>query len=104
MVSEIVWSKQAEEQFTEILLYFHFKDEDGYAFRLLEKITHTTGLLLTHPYLGFIDPWLISSSKRYRSLIEGHYKITYYIENDRIWIAAIFDTRQSPEKWIEQFK
>lgn len=104
MVKEIQWSKHAEESFTEILLYYHDEGNNSYAFLLLQRITHATELLITNPYLGFIEPSLLQLNKEYRSLIEGHYKIIYSVEYDCIRIYQIFDTRQSPDKLMDLFR
>ena len=34
----------------------------------------------------------------YRRIVSGNYKILYRVENDKIIIFAIFDTRQNPNK------
>uniref|UniRef100_UPI0040270BB3 type II toxin-antitoxin system RelE/ParE family toxin n=1 Tax=Parabacteroides distasonis TaxID=823 RepID=UPI0040270BB3 len=87
-----------------MLLYYHDEGNNSYAFLLLQRITHATELLITNPYLGFIEPSLLQLNKEYRSLIEGHYKIIYSAEYDCIRIYQIFDTRQSPDKLMDLFR
>lgn len=98
MVKEIRWSAKAEQQLTNILLYYHYETGNKFALRLLDKIMHITELLLTNPKLGFVEPRLQIFSREYRSVIEGYYKIIYQEKTDYIKIIAIFDCRQNPDK------
>ena len=37
------------------------------------------------------------SEKEYRRIVESHFKIIYYLENDTIFITDLFDSRQDPK-------
>lgn len=54
--------------------------------------------LALNPYIGQKEEYLDHLGKEYRRLIEGHFKIIYLIEGERIYITDFFDTRQDPEK------
>lgn len=59
--------------------------------------------LSSNPYLGKGEELLCTKGKVFRSLVEGHYKIIYYIEFDTIIILAFFDCRQDPLKLSNDF-
>lgn len=83
-----VWSALAEDQLNQILDY----QPEVFAELLFETLFDTTNRLATFPYLGM----LVEENPLYRVLIEGRYKIVYSVEEERIRIVFLFDTRQSP--------
>jgi plasmid stabilization system protein ParE len=54
--------------------------------------------LLKNPYQGERETRLQYLNKEHRRLIEGYFKIIYFILNDSIYITDIFDSRQDPDK------
>ncbi len=66
--------------------------------RIAEDIDIKTQKLVANPYLGQVEEHISNPSKNYRRLIEGHYKIIYYISGETIYITDIFDSRQDPLK------
>ncbi len=56
--------------------------------------------LRANPYLGQIEFTLEELGQGHRYLVEGHYKIIYFIDtaNQLVVITNIFDTRQDPSK------
>jgi len=63
-----------------------------------EEIKLKARQLIKNPYLGQKELLLEHLNKDYRRLIEGHFKIVYFLEKDIIYITDIFDARQDPEK------
>jgi len=62
---------------------------------ILDEADH----LLLFPYIAPLEPLLSEFAEGYRSLIiRNIYKLVYYTDNETIFIAAVFDCRQSPEK------
>jgi Plasmid stabilization system protein len=67
-----------------ITLYNHFLDE-------IERLENFS-------QIAAIEPLLINKPQTFRSLVvHRNYKVIYYIEKETIYIAAIWDCRQSPE-------
>jgi len=54
--------------------------------------------------LGRLDPRL-SEEFEYRFLLEGRYRIYYEVddENELVLISYLFDTRQHPDKLLQNF-
>ena len=63
----------------------------------LELIASITNLE-TYPYMGQVEEHLASFDLGHRYLVNGHYKIIYRIEKERIYITDFFDSRQDPSK------
>lgn len=56
-------------------------------------------MLRRSPYIGQIDPLFEGRAKTYRSVIvNGLNKMVYYIEDDTLHIAALWDTCMEPEE------
>ena len=77
------WTAKAKEDLKEITKYYK---------------KHYADLLADNPLLGFYEQALSSEPQGFRSLVHEHYKIIYFIEDDIIYISAIFDCRQNPDK------
>lgn len=100
----VEWTSLAKEQVTRILDYCVLYCASGVAGRLAEKFNRNTFLLEQNPYLGSVEQLLHHKKKEYRCLIEGYYKMIYYIENDIVYIAALWDCRQEPCKLTKRIK
>jgi hypothetical protein len=51
--------------------------------------------------MGKREELLLDHPKGFRYLVEGNYKILYWISENEINIASIFDCRQNPVKISE---
>lgn len=49
------------------------------------------------PHQGQKELMLLPRKKLYRRLIYRFFKIVYYVEDDFVYVIAIFDTRQDPK-------
>ena len=68
------------------------------AMSIILQIQRTAQRLTDQPYLGKIEPALINEPESFRSIIEGNYKIVYWVDRNTIHIVTVFDTRQAPDK------
>ena len=56
-----------------------------------------------NPLMGQIEELLDEYAEGYRRVVEGDYKIIYWIASESIIVESIFDCRQNPVK-IGKFK
>jgi plasmid stabilization system protein ParE len=63
---------------------------------IITKLLNKTDSLGKNPFLGQKEEYLEHLDKDHRRLIEGHFKIIYRIEDDKIYVTDFFDTRQDP--------
>lgn len=90
----------ARKQLEMIYNYCHKKWNISVADNSIEKIGHILNLLTQHPHLGHPDPDISNRYANLRSIVEGHHKIIYFVDEEKqcIVVVNIFDTRQNPDK------
>jgi plasmid stabilization system protein ParE len=98
MALKIFWTDSARFQLEEIFKYYRDVSGLRIAQKLKNKIFDRTWQLAKFPESGPLEPLLSSRKLDYRYLVEGNYKIIYWIDNQNIIIAAVFDCRQNPTK------
>ena len=94
----VFWTDTAIEQLEDIFDYYKYKANIGIARSLVMKIIDRTIQLETQPKSGQIEELLEERKNEYRYIVEGNYKIIYWIEDRYVKIASIFDSRQNPKK------
>jgi plasmid stabilization system protein ParE len=99
MDCKIVWSSTARNDLKKIYTYYFGKSQIA-ANTIVSDINLHTKLLSQHPYLAAVELLFDDFPKAYRSLVisKSNYKVLYYVENDTIHIARVWDCRQNPEK------
>jgi len=95
---KVFWTQTALNNLEDIFEYHKLKASVNIARKLVKKIVATTILLQKSPKIGRREELLKDRKYEYRFIIVGNYKIIYWIEDNYVKIAAIFDTRQNPEK------
>ena len=83
------WTAKAQKDLKEIAKYYNSK---------VRSIVKDAKLLAAQPFLGFREPLLEHKAEGFRSLISGNYKIVYFIKDEIVIIATLFDCRQDPDK------
>jgi len=88
----------AEEHLDDIYNHIAEKSEQA-AIKLYNDFLDEIEILQNFPQIAAVEPLLINEPQNFRALVVRHnYKVIYYIEKDTIYIAAIWDCRQSPER------
>jgi plasmid stabilization system protein ParE len=95
---KIFWTKFALSSLSEIFRYY--KDNVSYtvANNIRNGVLSSTNQLTKHPTSGQIEEFLSEMEKGHRYIIRGNYKIIYKIQNHKLYITDVFDTRQNPEE------
>jgi hypothetical protein len=65
---------------------------------LIDQLFLKIDRLPENPFLGQIEPTLISYKKDHRRIVLGNIKIIYRVDQEVIYITDIFDSRQNPSK------
>jgi len=94
----VVWSDNAIEELRSIYDYLYFNVSKKVADKFSNAIVDKTILLEQTPRVGQKEEMLAHLNKEIRYLIEGNYKIVYWIDEDIISIATVFDCRMNPKK------
>ena len=98
MEVKIEWSELSTKQLNDIFDYYSLKVSPRIAKKIVNKIVDRVEILLKNPLSGPKEELLSEMSEDFRYLVESNYKIIYWIENEIITIASVFDCRQNPEK------
>lgn len=95
---KIFWTETAINQLKDIFDYYNENASIKIARKVTKKIIERTIQLEKNPNSRQTEPLLKKRKSNYRYLVEGNYKIIYWIEKNFIKIATVFDCRQNPEK------
>ncbi len=95
---KIVWSINATKQLKKIFLYYKDKVSETIAKKIINGIVRKVSILNNNPLIGSKEEMLNHLKHDFRYLLEGNYKIIYFLRNDIITIASAFDCRQNPNK------
>jgi plasmid stabilization system protein ParE len=99
MVFTVKWSEDASAALDEIAEYLTEVAGEQTAAKIVNGIVRRVRILATQPTIGQHE-WPFDDSPYYdfRRLLEGNYKIVYFIDEPNVIISTIFDTRQNPAK------
>ena len=89
------WTEQAIKQLKEISIITRCFSVD-IAQKRVQPIIEQVKRLAFYPLLGKKEEAYMGMKYPFRSLIEGDYKIVYYLKEDYLYVVAIFDCRQDP--------
>ena len=93
MACEIHWLRRASNELDDIFQFYSEFASPLVAQRRIGKIVHAVGNLRTMPFLGMQDEEF-TDIRAYRYLIVLTYKVYYFVENNNVYIASIWDCRQ----------
>ncbi len=90
----IEWSRNAEIQLQEMLVYFAKRNRSNqYSRKLYKHFKSELQLVAINPEIG-----IKTKLKNIRGLVVNVYILFYEIFEDRIVILKVWDCRQSPDK------
>ena len=98
MEIKVFWTETALNNLEDIFEYYKYKASVRVAMKLVKGLVKSTLKLQESPQIGRKEELLSDRKFEYRFLVVGNYKIIYWIENNYIKIATVFDCRQNPEK------
>jgi toxin ParE1/3/4 len=83
---EVYWTDTAISHLDSIYSYIA-RDSQQYALRTVDRITQRSILISEHPFSGRMVPEI--SIPQIREVIEGPYRIVYYIKSEQIDVLAV---------------
>jgi len=102
----IQWTQRAENQLDDIFDFIKVENEMA-AIRIYNQILDEVEVLTKFPNIAPVEPLLEDEPITYRSLlVNRRYKIVYFVNDELIYIVAVFDCHQNPnklKKHIENF-
>ena len=101
MEVRIFWTEFAINQLDQIFDFYKYKASIDVARKIVTQIVDRSMLLEKNLFMGSWEPLLENRKKEYRYLVQGNYKIIYFVEESYIKISSVFDCRQNPIKITE---
>lgn len=99
---EIIWTHFAIENLKVIFDFYTIKASKKVAHKIRVQILNATEQLINHPTSGQKEIHLQKLKKDFRYIVSGNYKIIYKVEGAQIIISDVFDTRQNPDKMVDE--
>lgn len=91
---QVLWTDTAQQDLSGIIDYIA-QDSINDAIAILQRIESQAALLTSLPSRGRIVPELLNTGiSQYREMICAPWRIVYRIENQRIFIMAVLDSRR----------
>jgi plasmid stabilization system protein ParE len=97
MEMKIVWLEPALQRVQEIFDYYKEVAGEGTAQKIVRELYTRPEILVQNPQSGTREPLLENRPEEFRYLVEGNYKIIYYIDGADVLISTVFDCRQNPK-------
>jgi len=101
---KVFWTKFALDSLSEIYRYYKENVSVTIANNIRQGVLTSTSQLEKHSLSGIIEELLLDLDEDHRCIIRGNYKVIYKIQNKKIYITDVFDTRQNPDKIIKRNK
>ena len=99
---KIQWTSNAKEDFLNIVAYIK-EDSPTIVREVYQKIKSKANSNNFFPLRGKVVPELQKEGiTMYRELISSPWRIMYKVDNDTVYIMAIFDSRQNVEELLLQ--
>ena len=99
MVYELHWLRRASNELDAIYQFYCQLASEKVARQRVGKIVHSIDNLETMPYLGRKDEEF-THIREYRYLVVLTYKVYYFIEDNGVYIASIWDCRQGGKVFV----
>lgn len=99
MAFEVHWLRRASNELDAIYQFYCQLASEKVARRRIGKIIHSVDSLDTMPYLGRKDEDF-THIRQYRYLVVSTYKVYYFIEDNSVFIASIWDCRQGGRAFV----
>ena len=95
----VLWLRHAEEALYRTEAYILKEYGQNVSDRFIKEVRDVAYLLEKMPELGHLEPLLSHHEQGYRSIVINRLnKLIYYIKDQTILIAAIWDCRREPKK------
>ena len=101
-ICQIRWTSNAKSDLLKIVGYIKEDNADA-AKNVYERLREKAQSIKLFPLRGRVVPELLKEGiTLYREIVARPYRIMYRIENDTVYIMAIFDSRQNVEEILLQ--
>ena len=101
----IIWLPEARRHLKEIYLFYKVNRSLKAAIKVRGEIYTSVIPLKNFPAMAPIETFSTKANVSYHALVvEKYFKVVYFFDDEKIYIAAIFDCRQNPITNIKKVK
>ncbi len=94
---KVIFTLHAKENLQRSINFLRFRGiPEEKIDEIVDDLLFKIDSLAERQFLGQSEEYLRPQSKQHRRLIEGSYKIIYYVTDNAVYITDIFDSRQNP--------
>lgn len=93
----IIWTETTKKQLEQIYLYIAEASSITQADNVFENLVNSTSKLPEQPQKNPPDKYKIDNDSSYRAYEIYHFRISYKITEEAIYIVRIRSTRQNPK-------
>ena len=105
MPMRVIWNTETTRQLDYLLNYLEQEFGQRTMQNFYKRLLSYEPLLATNPGMGRREPLLEKHPKGFRSIVVHKYcKLIYYVEEDGIHIADLWDTRREPRAQADNTK
>lgn len=105
MSLQVIWQSPATKQLDVVVSEGIRLFGERIAAAFYWRVRDYSAYLSDNPFMGIIEPLLAERRIEYRSLvIHKHYKLIYRVENDKVYIADLWDTRCEPARLTRRMR
>jgi len=98
MARRIVWSIRSQNDRKSIFKYWNKRNKSNHYSKKLHKLfIASSEFIAIHPHTG-----RLTTKKDIRVKFISHFAMLYEYSDTELRVLTIFDTRQDPEKFIEE--
>ena len=91
----VIWNKRASKQLEELQEHLNLEFGNNTAKTFTQRLFKFLDLLVKYPHIGTLE----NKPEDIRGfLLHRHTTILYKVKQDTIFILALFDNRQNPDK------
>ena len=95
---KVHWTKSALVSLYNICKYYKENVSITIAYKIRDNILAGAGQLEKHSHTGQVEELLKDMKGGHRYILKDNYKIICKIQQNKLYITDVFDTRQSPDK------
>ncbi len=102
---KIIWSPKALRELENCVRYIYHEFGKQATDNFYKELERCETLITNNPEIAYREPLLENKRKIYRSIIvRKHSKLVYFVENNIIYIADLWDTRREPKRLSQRIK
>lgn len=102
---KVIVQKAAARQISRVYTYGEQHFGKQAAEKTHARIMEALRLLAANPRLGITEPLLAGRKREYRSIVVHKlFKLVYYVKDETLYIAALWDTRREPRTQADTTK